>query len=249
MSPNVKLTFLKCDISSLASVQECSQTLKAATDRLDILFLNAGIMAVDGATSIDGYEIQWATNQMGHALLVKLLLPLLQHTTQQPGADVRVINLTSIAYQQAPKPLGIDFETLKSKQEKLSRSMTLPPRWARYGQSKLAQLLYTEQLAKHYPEVTFVSVHPGVILTGLFENVSLAMKLPVLLSSMGKRTPVEEGHFNQCWAATCAKSSLKNGEYYEPIGEIGNRTTLQAKDKELGERLWEWTQKELEAFN
>lgn len=227
-------------------MQACANELKAATDRLDILMLNAGIMAVDAATSPDGYEIQWATNQMGHSLLVKLLLPLLQQTAQLPGADVRVVNMTSIAYKQAPKQ-GIDFNTLRSKQENLG-SMMVPGRWERYGQSKLAQLLYTEQLAERYPEITFVSVHPGYIMTGLFGNVSLMTKLPALVMSVGKRTPVEQGHFNQCWAATCEKKLLKNGEYYEPIGEKGPRATRQSKDRKLGERLWQWTQTELEAY-
>lgn len=243
-SPDVQVTFLRCDVSSLTSVQECANALKAATDRLDILMLNAGTMAVDAATSVDGYEIQFATNQMGHALLVKLLLPLLQETAQQPGSDVRVVNMTSIAYEQAPRK-GVDFATLRSKQA----SLTMLPRWGRYGQSKLAQMLYTDELAKHYPEITWVSVHPGFIFTGLFDGVSLLTKLPVLIMSLGKRTPVEQGHYQQCWAATCPKSKLVNGEYYEPIGVKGSRSTKQARDKKLAENLWQWTQDELKAWN
>ena len=209
--------------------------------------LNAGIMAVEPALSVDGYETQFATNHLGHALLVKLLLPVMQETARQPGADVRIINMTSIAYQQAPKQ-GIDFATLRTTQDSLG-GMIPGGKWARYGQSKLAQLLYSQELAKHYPEITTISVHPGIILTGLFENVGFFTKLPVLLISSGKRTPVEEGHYNQCWAATCEKSKLRNGEYYEPIGKVGKRTTKQAKDVKLAGRLWEWTQKEVESHS
>nr|OQO19052.1 hypothetical protein B0A51_13592 [Rachicladosporium sp. CCFEE 5018] len=237
-SPNVKVTFVRCDISSLASVQECATTIKSTTDRLDIFMLNAGIMAVPPATSADGYEIQFATNHVGHALLVKLLLPLLQHTAKLPGADVRVINMTSIAYQQAPSQ-GIDFATLKSSQANLG----LLSKWARYGQSKLAQMLYTDELASHYPQITWVSIHPGVILTGLFENTTFLTRLPVLLINLGKTTPVEKGHFAQCWAATA--KGIVNGQYYEPIGIKANRTTSQARDKKLSARLWEWTETEL----
>ena len=89
--PNANLTFFKCDISSLASVQECARLLTSQTTRLDILMLNAGIMATPPSISADGYEIQFATNQLGHSLLVKLLLPVLQATSKLPGADVRVI--------------------------------------------------------------------------------------------------------------------------------------------------------------
>lgn len=240
--PNANLTFFKCDISSLASVQECARLLTSQTSRLDILMLNAGIMATPPSTSADGYEIQFATNQLGHSLLVKLLLPVLQSTSKLPGADVRVINMTSVAYKQAPSQ-GIDFATLKTDQANLG----LFGKWARYGQSKLAQLLYTDELARRYPEITWVSVHPGYIFTGLFDGASFLTKLPVLIMSIGSRTPVEKGHFAQCWAATAPK--VVSGGYYEPIGVEGKRATALARDRELAGRLWEWTQEELKGWN
>jgi NAD(P)-dependent dehydrogenase (short-subunit alcohol dehydrogenase family) len=243
-SPGVKLTFIRCDISSLASVQECARTITATTDRLDILMLNAGIMAKPPSTSADGYEIQFATNQMGHALLVKLLLPLLQATAKLPDADVRVINMTSIAYKQAPRQ-GIDFATLKTDQA----SLGMLPKWARYGQSKLAQMLYTDELAHRYSEITWLSVHPGFIFTGLFDGTSFLTKLPVLIMSIGTRTPVEKGHFAQCWAATAPKSKVVNGGYYEPIGVAAKRNTSLANDRRLAGRLWEWTQNELKEWH
>ena len=240
--PNANLTFFKCDISSLASVQECARLLTSQTTRLDILMLNAGIMATPPSISADGYEIQFATNQLGHSLLVKLLLPVLQATSKLPGADVRVINMTSVAYKQAPSQ-GIDFATLKTDQANLG----LFGKWARYGQSKLAQLLYTDELARHYPDITWVSVHPGYIFTGLFDGASFLTKLPVLIMSIGSRTPVEKGHFAQCWAATAPK--VVSGGYYEPIGVEGKRATALARDRELAGRLWEWTQEELKGWN
>lgn len=207
--------------------------------------LNAGIMAVDPSLSADGYEIQFATNHLGHALLVKLLLPLMQKTAQQPGGDVRVINMTSVAYEQAPRQ-GIDFATLKTEQ----RSLGLPMMhtWVRYGQSKLAQMLYTDELARHYPEITWVSIHPGVILTDLFGNIPFVTKLPVLLMNLGKTTPVEEGFYNQVWASTCEKKMLRNGGYYEPVGVLAKRLTKQSQDGKLAAKLWEWTQKQFEAL-
>lgn len=243
-NPGVKLTFLRCDISSLASVQECAHEIIATTDRLDILMLNAGIMATPPSISVDGHEIQFATNQMGHALLVKLLLPLLQSTAKLPEADVRVINMTSVAYKQAPRQ-GIDLATLKTDQA----SLGMLPKWARYGQSKLAQLLYTDELTRHYPEITWLSVHPGYIFTGLFDATSFLTKLPVLIMSIGNRTPVEKGHFAQCWAATAPKNKVVNGGYYEPIGVAGKRATAWANDEKLAGKLWEWTQTELKDWN
>lgn len=245
-SPSVPLTFIKCDISSFASVKAAAETFKAKADRLDILMLNAGIMATPPGVSEDGYEIQFATNHLGHALLVKLLLPTLLSTASQPTSDVRIINLTSIAYKQAPSQ-GIDFATLKSPQASLG-GMIPGPRWSRYGQSKLAQLLYTRQLAQHYSSILCVAVHPGVVMTGLFEGLPFWTALPVRVINLGRETPVEQGHWQQCWAATCERGALKSGGYYEPIGREVTPATRQARDEELAERLWRWTEEQLDGW-
>ncbi|QIX00196.1 hypothetical protein AMS68_005713 [Peltaster fructicola] len=242
--PDVKLTFIPCDISSFESVRRGAEAIQKLTDRLDVVMLNAGVMAVGPALSADGYETQFATNHLGHALLVQLLVPLLQRTAQLPRTDVRVINMTSVAFDQAPTG-GIDFQHLKTTQSGLGGFGSSIAKWRRYGQSKLARLLYTDELAKHHPEITFVSIHPGIIMTDLFQNVDIMTKLPVLIKFFGRTTPVEQGHWNQCWAATCDKSRLTNGAFYEPIGKAGKRNTSYSRDEELSRKLWEWTQKEI----
>jgi len=95
-------TFIDCDLTSLKSIQVAAKRFLSASDRLDILVCNAGIMAVDPGTTKEGIEIQFGTNHLGHASLIKLLLPLMLQTAQSPDSDVRIINLSSIAYQQAP---------------------------------------------------------------------------------------------------------------------------------------------------
>lgn len=247
-APQVDITFIEADISSLASVQKAASALLSATERLDILMLNAGIMAVPPALSADGYEIQFATNHLGHALLVKLLLPLLLSTASSttPPKDVRIINLSSEAYLQAPSAQGgIAFASLKTPQDGLG-GLIPGARWSRYGQAKLAQMLYSSQLALHHPQLTSVSVHPGYIWTGLITNQSFADQLLLKVVSIGKKVPVEEGHFNQVWAATVPVATLRNGEYYEPVGKVGHRKSKESRDVDgLGLRLWEWTEKEL----
>lgn len=244
-APRVAVTFIRNDISSLQSTQEAANAFKTASDRLDILMLNAGIMAVPATVSVDGYETHFATNHMGHALLIKLLLPTMQQTAKIPGADVRLINMSSLAYEAAPSQ-GIDFNTLKSEQRRLGNP--LASKWFRYGQSKLANLLYVQLLARHYPEITSVAIHPGVIRTGLIENLGFVDRMIMSLRFAGQFTPVEKGSWNQCWAALVDKSELKNGGYYAPIGEPTVPTTKAGKDAELSEKLWEWTQKELASY-
>ena len=167
-------------------------------------------------------------------------------TAKQHNTDVRIVNMASIAYQQAPK-MGIDFATLRTSQADLG-GMIPGAKWSRYGQSKLANLLYPQSLAKKYPEITCVSVHPGYVMTDLFSHVSFMTKLPVLIMAAGKTVSVEEGPYNQLWAATVPVAKLKDGEYYEPIGVVGKRTTKQAKDMKLSDQLWDWTEQALAEY-
>lgn len=197
----------------------------------------------------DGYELQFGTNHLGHALLIKLLLPLLLRTAETPNSDVRIINMASVAYAQAPKE-GIVFETLKTNQDGLG-GMLPGGRWSRYGQSKLANLLYARQLAQRYPSIKSVSIHPGYIKTDLFANTTFLMSLPlrVMVPLEGGWTPVKQGPYNQLWAGTTERSNLEDGTYYAPVGKIGDLQTKQSRDDTLATKLWDWTQKELQAFS
>ena len=200
-------------------------------------------MATPPALLTDGYEIQFATNHLGHALLIRRLLPTLQATAQAHG-DARIINLTSVAHNMHPKS-GINFTTLKTKQEDLGTAAGAS--WARYGQSKLANLLYADELTRRYPAVTSTAVHPGVVETELVtKHLSFAKRLGLRLNFLGKsKTYPEEGAKNQTWAATA--SGVQSGTYYVPVGVKGRREKLGANE-DLARRLWEWTERELDAF-
>lgn len=215
-------------------------------NRLDVLVLNAGIMAVEAGTTKDGYEIQFGVNHLSHALLVQQLLPVLEKTAAEPASDVRVISLSSTAHKQAPS-VGIQFDTLKSEQRSLG-GMIPGGRWSRYGQSKLANMLYPQELAAHHPSIMAVSVHPGVIFTDLWHNLPISVQLPARMSLLGQGIPVEEGPYSALWAATTERSNLRTGEYYVPGGKIGPRLNKCATDKELSGRLWDWTEKELSSY-
>ncbi|KAF2804873.1 retinol dehydrogenase 14 [Mytilinidion resinicola] len=235
------IKLLELDLSSLASVQTAARTFSAASARLDILMLNAGIMAAPPGLTTDGYELQWGTNYVGHALLAKLLLPVLDTTARsKPGADVRVITLSSHGHSLAPKPEGIRFDTLRTPADALGP-------YGRYGQSKLAAILWARQMAQRYPQFTVTSIHPGVVRTNLMNN---ATGSPLVVRLLGKVanwvvTPVEQGARNQLWASVA--EGVESGEYYEPVG-IGGTATAFGKDEKLAQKLWDWTEKELEGY-
>lgn len=201
-------------------------------------------MAATPALSTDGYEMQFATNHLGHALLIKRLLPLLQATAEVHG-DARIITLTSIAHKMHPRS-GIHFSSLKTKQENLGTMAGAS--WARYGQSKLSNMLYADELARRYPSITSVPIHPGIVKTELVtRHLSFGKRLGMMISNVGKKEvgPVE-GAMNQIWAATAA-SGLRSGTYYIPVGVEGKREKM-GNNRELAKELWEWTERELEAF-
>jgi NAD(P)-dependent dehydrogenase (short-subunit alcohol dehydrogenase family) len=226
-------------------VKSASQKFLSSSDRLDVLMCNAGIMATPSSLSKDGYEIQFATNHLGHALLIKLLLPTLLKTAEQPNSDVRIVNLSSVAYNTTPTT-GIEFAKLKTRNASYG-PLWNPNKWMCYGQSKLANLLYPIELAERYPSITSVAVHPGFIRTELHAHEGFFDRQIVNMLA-DKWLDEKQGAWNQTWAATTKKEALRNGKYYEPVGVETVPTTKQGKDRGLARELWEWTERELEAW-
>ena len=236
--PDAPIKFLHLDLASLSSVAAAAKTFTASCDRLDLLINNAGVMAVPKGTTADGYEIQFGTNYIGHFLLTKLLLPtLLSTAATQPSRSVRIVSLTSEGHKLAPRgKLDVSHAAL----------MALGP-WPAYGQSKLANILFTRELARRQPEIASVAVHPGVIKTDLYLPNSKANPLIRFgVSAFGWLfTDVPTGAKGQLWAATCKGEGLQSGGYYTPIGALSSGSGP-SSNEESARQLWKWTEKELE---
>lgn len=235
--PDAPVKLLELDLASLSSVAAAATKFRSENSRLDILINNAGIMAIDGRTH-DGYELQLGTNHLGHALLTKLLLPTMLKTAEtESGADVRIVCLSSGAHTRAPAP-GFDPQ---------DRDLPKAGAMGRYSRSKLANVLFARQMAKQYPQITTVSIHPGVIRTNLFDQVMTDNGiLNVLSRGFGFLVykSVEDGAKNSLWAATAPKAKVESGAYYVPIGYKNGGSTYSRDDK-LGQKLWQWTEEEL----
>ena len=143
---SVSISFLEIDLASLGSVQRAAARFKALESRLDLCILNAGVVLMkpettgDGVSSMKrkvrllhratkltvstGYETTFSINFLGHALLTKLLLPVLVSTATHPGADVRIIVVSSEGHALAPRE-GILFEKLKSSCDELVNKLSL----------------------------------------------------------------------------------------------------------------------------
>ncbi|KAL8714592.1 MAG: hypothetical protein Q9220_001540 [cf. Caloplaca sp. 1 TL-2023] len=169
---DANITFLPLDLADLGSVKKASKRFLAAEERLDLLVNNAGIMGQEAGVTVDGFEKQFGTNHMGHALLTRLLLPVMQRTAassssfslsqqqqEKEATDVRIITVSSSGHSNGP-PEGIIFSTLKTPMESHNT-------FFRYGQSKAANILFAAELSRRYPAITSVSCHPGIIDTEL----------------------------------------------------------------------------------
>ncbi|CAI6094941.1 unnamed protein product [Clonostachys chloroleuca] len=233
--PGIKITFIEMDLSSLASVK--ASCTRFTHDRLDILVCNAGVLDVPLGVSTDGFEIHLATNHLGHAMLIKEMLPVLQNTAEAPGSDVRVVSLSSSGHFAHSKD-GLFWDHIKTPMRDLRVT------WARYGQSKLANLVYAAELARRYPKILSVSVHPGFVDTPMIHNSSLLARVAMYVGHWLKNIPqftMDQGAFNQLWAAAGAKRDvLINGAYYTPIGVVGELDEV-AKSEDFAKRLWDWT--------
>ena len=238
-----KLTFVSMDMKSLASVKEAADKILQQTDRLDVVIASAGIMAVDADVTKDGWEVQFGVNHLGNAALILHLLHLLLKTAQLPRSDVRVVMLTSLGARGHPKG-GIDFPTLNTPQKHLRFGT-----WGRYAQSKLANVLFAHHLARRYPQLTSLAIHPGVIDTGIVTNLGFWNWLFVKVTTPGQVITLEQGGVNAAWAATGKgvreKIAGREGAFWEPVGK-GNKGTETFWDEALGKKLWEWTEEAVE---
>jgi retinol dehydrogenase-12 len=235
LSGHGTVNVLPLDLTSFASVQQAAETFLFKTPRLDILYLNAGILGAPAGLTKDGYEIHIGVNHLGHALLLHLLIQRLLETASSQGAPPRVVSVASIGYKYCGDN-GIALSTLRD----LNAGLTP---MQRYTQSKLANVLYAQEVARHFPQFTTLSIDPGSVATELFSREPGDAQVKHLQENVAPKStkPVQEGVKNHLWAGTIGAEKLVNGRYYEPVGKSGTETGA-AKSEEKAKELWEWTQ-------
>ncbi|GMN44576.1 hypothetical protein TIFTF001_013775 [Ficus carica] len=154
--PTAKIDAMELDLSSLSSVRKFASDFKSSGHPLNILVNNAGVMATPFTLSKDNIELQFATNHLGHFLLTNLLLDTMKKTARQSKKEGRIVNVSSIAHR-FPYPEGIRFDKINDQSGYSSG--------AAYGQSKLANVLHANELARHLKGAAttcYVALHPQV---------------------------------------------------------------------------------------
>ena len=226
--PEGNFTLKLLDVSSLADVERFANEFLREYKRLDILINNAGVMTPPTyRTSVDGFEIQMATNHLGPFALTGRLMPLLEAT---PGA--RVVAVSSLAAFQGAKYDNIDF-TLGSKKYN-ARGI--------YGDSKLANQLFMDELGRRHPKILSVGAHPGLSNSNLHTGNRFSKLTWAMQSSLMGALPI---------LRAAVEPDLVSGAYFAPRGlfGVGGHPTGKtfrpsaARDAAYAARYWDASEK------
>lgn len=217
---NASVEVLIADLGVQAQVREAARQFLQGHDRLDILVNNAGAVNTRRTETPDGVETTWAVNHLAPFLLTNELLDLLKGT---PGA--RVVNVSSDAHRGA----RINWDDVEGK-----RSYSA---FGAYGQSKLANILFTRELARRLrgSGVTVNAAHPGFVSTGFGKNDGGPIAFLVGLASPLARSP-ERGAQTSLYLATSPEPVGVSGRYFADEREV--QPSPQALDDGAADRLW-----------
>jgi len=216
---------LVLDLASLDSVRRAAETFLRSERALSVCVLNAGIMALPWQRTIDGFEQQWQVNVLGHVLLCRLLLPAIRAAEAPAG---RVVHLSSAAHRRHPRP--IDYALLAEEH----RSDEGYDRWRAYGRSKLANILFSNELARRLgstgSRVTSNAVHPGRVATELLAKAG---------GNPSRGIPVEEGARTSIYLATSPEVEGQSGGYYYQCRPVSSQMRTEiSSSEEAGRALW-----------
>ena len=211
------------DLASLDSVRRAAQDFLKSERVLSVCVLNAGIMALPWHRTVDGFEQQWQVNVLGHFLLCRALVPAMSH---EGG---RIVHLASRAHRRHPGPIDYDRLNLEHQSDQNY------DRWFAYGRSKLANILFSNELARRLSlrglNITSNAVHPGLVATNLLTNAG---------GNRDRGVPVAEGARTSIYLATSPEVEDQSGGYYvrsAPVVAGGDRTEVSLSEEE-GQRFW-----------
>jgi NAD(P)-dependent dehydrogenase (short-subunit alcohol dehydrogenase family) len=225
-----KVSVKPLDLADLASVRKFAADVSAELPRLDLLILNAGVMACPLSRTKQGFEMQIGTNHVGHYALTDKLLPKLRASGTK-ASPARIVAVASTAHAMG----AIDLEDLSYEHGRKYAA------WSAYGQSKLANILFAKQLAVRLEAegapVTAVSLHPGVISTGLSRHMGwLETPFKVLGGLFMKSIP--QGAATTIVAATAP--DLPPGAYLADCKVA--KPTKAGEDMKMAAALWDKTE-------
>ncbi|KAH7096404.1 hypothetical protein BKA62DRAFT_719844 [Auriculariales sp. MPI-PUGE-AT-0066] len=238
INATTQVLIFEVDLSSIESVRAAAkQILDSQITHIDVMINNAGIMVGPHRKSVDGLELQFATNHIGHFLLTNLLMPLLRASSD----GGRVVSVSSSGHR---------FAEIAPRWDPLLEHGTPYDEWQSYGFAKTANILFAKSLAKR--GLVAYAVHPGSISTGLQANITedglqaareFAYSLGTFTEADGFQKTQEQGASTQILAALCPPSTFENGSYL--FNCANHLPSVQAQDLEgtLAVDLWQLSER------
>lgn len=238
----VKVVPAICDLSDLSSVHKFATKFAKKHQELDILVNNAGVMHTPFTLTSDDLEMQFGVNHVAHHLLTNLLLPAIKAASAQHPATI--VSVSSNAhFQSYPEAIRLT-ETALNDEASYDRVMA-------YGQSKLANVLFTQELAERIGDASiFVNtLNPGAVYTDLTKHWPMPDAVRGVFNAIFEKVTwsATDAAITQLFAATSPKISAQNirGKYFAPIARFCEPAD-EAKDPALQKKLWTFTEELLE---
>jgi retinol dehydrogenase 12 len=221
---NQAVNYLTADLSSQKEILDLVERFCSKHERLDVLVNNAGGFYMNRIESEDGIELTWALNHLSYFMLTILLIKMLKES-----APARVVNVSSNAHLGG----SINFNDLEGKQRYRG--------WTAYSQSKLANVLFTFELARRLEGsgVTANVLHPGFVATNLAKNNNRLVRFIINLSHLIALSP-EEGARTGTYLATSPEVEGVTGNYFVKQKPI--QAAKAAYNRDSAKRLWEVSQ-------
>ncbi|KAH6703188.1 putative carbonyl reductase [Leptodontidium sp. MPI-SDFR-AT-0119] len=263
-SQTSNLKFLRLDLSSIRECVSASKQFLETEERLDCVVANAALSIMPCVLSTDGYEIQFATNHLGHYAFISHLLPLIQKTSIQ-HKEARIVIVASHAHAMY-KSLSINFGDLAvAKENDMTHIQDIPASLQRYARSKLANIHYARALQNQVSDQGFKNIYinalnPGTIGSATFGSddspnlpwwIKTASKTLVSLTSI----PAQAGALTSLMLATDPEIVSRDvkGKYFDvgPLGgkfvyghsfEAEEKISVLARDRNEAEKLMVWSE-------
>jgi NAD(P)-dependent dehydrogenase (short-subunit alcohol dehydrogenase family) len=217
VKPDADVQIYPLDLSSFAGIKKFSKQFMADNSSLDILINNAGIMPSTQQFTEDGFEMQFGVNFLGHFLLTHLLMPALKKVS-----EARIIHLSSIMHNLS----GLNFDSFRGRKRYFVISA--------YAQSKLANLLFSYELARRLPpSMTSNALHPGGVDSEIYRDLPKPLywvMKPFLITAQRSALLIKKMALSNEWKGVTGQFKSAHGPL--PVSRA-------AKNTELRRRLYE----------
>ncbi|KAH9989192.1 NAD(P)-binding protein [Russula vinacea] len=235
--------FLKLDLADLTSIKAAADEFLQKESELHMLYNNHGITyAPSEKVTAQGFDITFGTNVLGHFYLTKLLLPLLVTTAKKsPAGTIRVINVSSIAHYMAA-PEGIRWSTLGPEDDAHVARRKLGITRV-YGQSKLGNILFSNELARRYGDdgIASISLFPGAVKADLS---GYAGSFCSVSSGWLERVSVYHRATTSLYAGTAPEAGRLGGKYLTAWARLSLPSKM-ALNTRLAAKLWDWCENKI----